>query len=510
MTGKGGSYKYTADLMILNSTHHRRDKEAIDDRMIGVSTPLKLRAWTQRMQSHPDLDFARYILEGIEHGFQIGVGEAGQIVAAKKNMGSAASNPGVIEEYITNECAKGNILGPFPPSILSKVHINRFGAIPKRHQPGKWRLITDLSFPEGSSVNDMIDPAICTLSYITVDEVAKVAIALGKGALIAKTDIKSAYRLVPIRPHDRRWLGMRWKDRVYIDGMLPFGLRSAPKIFNALADAMEWIVAQEGVDWIYHYLDDFALLGPPNSPDCQRALDTLTQVFDSLGVPLAPEKREGPGTTITFLGIVIDTVRQELRLPQDKLERLVTTVTQWGSKKACTRRELESLIGTIQHACKVIPAGRPFLRRAITLLWGVKCQHHHIRLNKEIRSDLQWWKQFAPHWNGASLIVHNNSKEFHVTSDASGSWGCGAWHDKSWFQLGWDRGTEPLHIAAKEMIPLVIASAIWGQGWKGGRVIAHCDNAAVVSIINSRSSKDSHLAQNNAEVSIFHGSIPPV
>ena len=106
--------------MILNSTHHRRDKEAIDDRMIGVSTPLKLRAWTQRMQSHPDLDFARYILEGIEHGFQIGVGEAGQIVAAKKNMGSAASNPGVIEEYITNECAKGNILGPFPPQYSLK------------------------------------------------------------------------------------------------------------------------------------------------------------------------------------------------------------------------------------------------------------------------------------------------------------------------------------------------------------------------------------------------------
>ena len=71
----------------------------------------------------------------------------------------------------------------------------------------------------------MIDPAIFTLSYITVNEVAKVAIALGKGALIAKTDIKSAYRLVPIRPHDRRWLGMRWKDRVYIDGMLPFSHR---------------------------------------------------------------------------------------------------------------------------------------------------------------------------------------------------------------------------------------------------------------------------------------------
>ena len=92
-----------------------------------------------------------------------------------------------------------------------------------------------------------------------------------------------------------------------------------------MTDAMEWIVAQEGIDWIYHYL--LLVLGPPNSPDCQRALDTLTQIFDSLGVPVAPEKHEHPCTMITFLGFVIDTVRQELRLPQDKLERLVTTVT---------------------------------------------------------------------------------------------------------------------------------------------------------------------------------------
>ena len=170
----------------------------------------------------------------------------------------------MIEEYLHSEVAKGNILGPFPPDTAPKVHINRFGAIPKRHQPGKWRMITDLSYPEGNSVNDAIDPALCSLSYITVDQVAQKALSLGKGALIAKIDIKSAYRLVPVHPNDRRWLGMKWKGEVYIDGMLPFGLRSAPKIFNALADAVEWCILQEGVPHVYHYLDDFAVVAPPS------------------------------------------------------------------------------------------------------------------------------------------------------------------------------------------------------------------------------------------------------
>ena len=73
-------------------------------------------------------------------------------------------------------------------------------------------MITDLSYPEGHSINDAINPELCTMSYITVDEVAKSAVGLGKGALIAKIDIKSAYRLVPIYGYDRKWLGMHWKD----------------------------------------------------------------------------------------------------------------------------------------------------------------------------------------------------------------------------------------------------------------------------------------------------------
>ena len=171
-----------------------------------------------------------------------------------------------------------------------------------------------MSFPEGASVNDAIDPALCSLKCITVDQVAQQAILLGKGSLIAKIDIKAAYRLVPVAPQQRHYLGMSWKNQIYVDGMLPFRLRSAPKIFNAVADALEWCISKEGVEWIYHYLDDFAVLGLHGTEQCAQSLHTLQTVCRELGVPLAPEKQAGPSTTLEFLGITIDTVQQELRL----------------------------------------------------------------------------------------------------------------------------------------------------------------------------------------------------
>lgn len=202
--------------------------------------------------------------------------------------------------------------------------------------------------------------------------------------------------------------------------MLPFGLSSAPKIFNAVADAIEWIVAQEGVEDIFHYLDDFAVLGHPNSAECQHALDILKRICACLGVPLAPDKQYGPSAVIVFLGIIIDTLKQELRLPEDKLKRLLELIDQWVRKKTCTKVELESLLGTLLDACKVIPSGRAFTGRALSLLSVARRRHHHLRLTKEMRSDLLWWKLFTARWNGASLIVHKGSKQFTITSDASG------------------------------------------------------------------------------------------
>ena len=97
--------------------------------------------------------------------------------------------------------------------------------------------------------------------------------------------------------------------KVYCDGRLPFGLRSSAKLFNAVADALEWIIRERGVHHIAHYLDDFVVLGSPASSECADSLATMTRACADLGVPLAEEKSEGPASVITFLGILVDTVK---------------------------------------------------------------------------------------------------------------------------------------------------------------------------------------------------------
>ena len=228
----------------------------------------------------------------------------------------------MVEDYLQKELERGVLFGPFQPGSVPEVAISRFGVIPKEGQPGKWRLIVDLSHPEGRSVNDDIKQEWCSLSYTRVEDLVVRLLELGPGALLAKLDVKRAYRIVPVHPDDRHLLEMKWNDQVFVEAALPFGLRSAPKIFNAVADGVEWIAKQQGAGDLWHYLDDFIVCGPPNSPECGFSLQLMVDLCAYLGIPLEEKRFEGPTTCITFLRIEIDTVTEEVRLPRPKLLQL--------------------------------------------------------------------------------------------------------------------------------------------------------------------------------------------
>ena len=112
---------------------------------------------------------------------------------------------------------------------------------------------------------------------------------------------------------------MRWNNQIYFDTCLPFGLRSAPKLFNVLADLLSWILMQHGISPLVHYLDDFLTMGPADSTICHDNFSTIQRFCQELGIPLASDKLVGPSHSLTFLGIELDTVRMEARLPEDKL-----------------------------------------------------------------------------------------------------------------------------------------------------------------------------------------------
>ena len=298
--------------------------------------------------------------------------------------------------------------------------------------------------------------------------------------------------MVPVHPEDRCLLGMRWEGKVYVDKTLQFGLRSAPLIFSALADALAWIMKQKGVSFVDHYMDDFVKVGRPRSQEGYNNLQMMLRTCEDTGTPVDQGKTEGPCPVLVFLGIEVDTIAMQLRLPLGKLSNLKELLGKWRGKKACRKRDLLSVIGVLSHACKVVKPGRSFLRRLIEVSKIVNDLDHFVRLNREARSDIEWWFRFVDRWNGVSIMYQTgrNKCDIAIISDASGNWGCGAFCHNEWFQLRWPEAIQETHITVKELVPIVLAAAVWGSNWKGRNVMSHCDNAAVVVILNKGDGKD--------------------
>ena len=314
---------------------------------------------------------------------------------------------------------------------------------------------------------------------------------------MAKFDIESAYRNIAINPSDRHLLGLKWHDAYYIDLALPFGLRSAPAIFNSVVELVEWIfVHNYGIEDLLHYLDDFILAAPANSVVCASNLQVAVAVVARLGLPLHPQKCLGPASCMVILGIELDAAAQIARLPADKFSALQVALSHWSSRKCCTKKDLQSLIGRLHHACMVVWPGRTFLRQMIDLLSCFRKDSHPIRLNVEFRKDLAWWVEFFGQWNGISFFLFPTLEplpDFSVCSDASGTIGYGAFMDNEWFNGRWSNLQLPLSIANKELFPVVLAAHVWGPGWSRRRIMFHVDNEAVVHILNSRTSPDPNI-----------------
>ena len=188
------------------------------------------------MREHPDSCLKDYVLRGIREGFRVGYDYRNhRCKRIKDNLRSPLKHSDIVRKYIAEECAEGRLLGPILAIVGPSKPVWGYPQV----LTCKWRLILDLSSPEGHSVNNGINPELCSLSYVSVDDAARAVAKLGLGSLLAKVDIKSAYRMVPVHPEDRMLLGMIWEGALYVDATLPFGLRSAPKMFNTLADVFE-------------------------------------------------------------------------------------------------------------------------------------------------------------------------------------------------------------------------------------------------------------------------------
>ena len=294
---KNDSYVYLDHLLAFDTCRPRRD---ISGLVISseIHSPLFANVWARELEGHPHPAYIDYILQGISEGFRIGFDRRQAIHLASSNL--HLDKPEVVSEYLQREVSLGR-MWKIPLAILPRgVHISPLGVIPKKNKPGKYRLIVDLSSPQGASVNDGIDADRSSLSYTSLDHLASLVVYTGRGCFLVKVDVKEAYRMVPVHPEDQHLLGVQWDGFVYIDKVLPFGLRSAPKIFSAVADAVQWTLFKNGIQKGLHYLDDFILVAESPHLALQQK-DILLAIFEKLNIPIEVSKLEGGSVILSDL-----------------------------------------------------------------------------------------------------------------------------------------------------------------------------------------------------------------
>ncbi len=449
-----------------------------------VHSGLSLAAWESEMAEDPDKEF---LLDGLRNGFHITEPSAviDQYEVRNHKSSRDPEAQANLEGFIKAEIHKGNyrVVSSKPPVISA------IGAVPK--PDGGHRLIHDLSLSPNQSVNSFA-PETDKCSYESVDA----AVALLKpGFFMAKVDIKSAYRHIPIHPNSQRVTGFRWTfedgtTRFLYDAKLPFGARAAPSIFHRISQAVKRMVQRRHGNCIVAYQDDFLIIAKSHE-DCLNAWITLITLLLRLGFEVNHQKLVAPTTSLVFLGIQLDTVRCEMSLPTEKLSNIRTALSEFSQRGRVTKRQLQSLAGKLNFAAKVVRGGRTFMRRILNSISRLQRPHHRTRLSNAAKQDILWWRNFMYGFNGVSTFS-DDTDIASIMSDACGAGG-GAFCQGDFIYFNWESdlpNLSELPINYKEAAAAAIGVIKWAEAFPGYTIYVYIDNQCAVSIINKCSCRD--------------------
>lgn len=442
-----------------------------------------------------DQDKSNRLVDGFARGFSIGMDKTVKEIMdeqkktekkQRKNQKSVSSHPEIIMEKFIKEISAHRMVGPFLNPPFNHYLVFPLG-LRRKKEPNKYRVIHDLSAEvNGISVNSTIPDFRATTSYDTIYSAIKLIQRLGPGCVLCKTDIEHAYKLLPVRPEEIPALGIKWGKYYMWDATLPMGCRSGAQLFEEFSTALQHIAEHEGCGPMCHVLDDFLLVATAEEADTK--FEKFLQICKELGIPVVVKKTE-KGTCLIFLGIELDTIAMQARLPADKLQKCLRLLNRYISQVKITVEQLESLTGLLNFACSVVEMGRPFLRRLYQLLWGVKRQpFYRIRIKDGARRDMIMWKAFLENYNGISLFLPPEPLK---ATDLQLQWyageqGCGIVIGRHWITLQWPVQWRDYDKDIKEAYTILVMLVGFSKQLANKRVLLPCRNAKVTIAINEQ------------------------
>jgi Reverse transcriptase (RNA-dependent DNA polymerase) len=468
-------------------------------------SPFHLDAWDTLLSHYPGN--LRLILTSIlQFGALVGYTGPDRYILSE-NLISANDAPEVMHDKLMEDLRFRRVVPTLPqyPFISSPL-----GFAPKHD--GSLRRIHHLSHPPGRSVNDGIPEAFASLEYTTFHAVLDMVLRAGRKCFIMKRDIKDAFRNIPLATHTQWLLGFHWEGQFYKEACLPFGLRTAPFIFNLFAEGFHWTL-QSYLNWdlLVHYLDDFIRAIPYDlaTPDylAQQSQDYRI-LTDLLGIP-RNDKKDELGQTVSVLGYLIDTNKMEARLPIDKLERARQAAAKAITADSISLIDIQSLAGFLSFCSPVVRLGWVFMRRIWTFIASYPNSSKFVkrRIPSGVLDDLGWWKQLLPDFNGVLFFETHTRDTISLYTDASNIGLGGFWYSDP-HKLWWTEAISEVpinqafaspyvHLTMStfdiniyELKAILIALQTWGPHWSRKSILISTDSATAQSGLCRHTLKD--------------------
>ena len=257
---------------------------------------------------------------------------------AKSNAKLAEDNPGVLAALLEKEVKLNRFKGQFKVPPFKNMHITPL-SIREKSTPGEFHLLHHLSYLyDDRSVNLGIPVNLKSVQYETVGDAIAQILELGRGCFLGKMDIKSAFRIILVRP-DQYWLlGVQFNGRYYYDTVLAMGCGSSCRIFEDFSRALVWVLKNRlGVVRIVHLIDDFLII-ELTYEDCKYSMDVFRAFANKIGLPLAEEKTLGPSNVIVFLGFELSSAEMLTRISRDKIDKYVSGCCSRINARCCSFR----------------------------------------------------------------------------------------------------------------------------------------------------------------------------
>lgn len=456
-----------------------------------MPTPIKVDILERYLQGY-DINLKAYLLQGFKEGFRLEF-EGESKFQQSPNLKSANENHILVTEKINKELALNRVAGPFNELPIKNLKVSPLGLVPKKTE-GQFRLIHHLSYPNKklNSVNSGISDESAAVQYAGINDAITEIKKLGKQVYLAKSDVRQAFRILPVSPQDYELLGFFWEKKYYFDRCLPMGCRTSCKIFERFSSALQWIAINKlGMSAMVHILDDFLIIETSKESAIQK-LKLFIQLCEEMGVPLSAEKTVLPTQIIEFVGITLDVLAAEARLPLEKIDKCNNLLKKFMSMTRCTLKNMQSLIGVLNFACSVIQPGRAFLRRMINLTVKVSEHQQYLYLTEETKADMKIWLSFLENYNGKSMFLNDtflSSGTLELYTDAAQSKGYSGVYRSQWFYGSFPDDWKTLNIMTLEFYPIILSVEIWGPLWKNHAILFFTDNEALVSVINKQTSQ---------------------